>query len=128
MTEKELEGARAMLRESIGKQGLGRVAAELGMSSSGLRQFLGGSNSGLLTQQKVQAWSQRHARGDGLSHQEALLDQLMETVPAALRPTLRREFADRLAAAGAGSVDPPPAEAADPAARPLVYIDLRTSS
>ncbi len=130
MREPDLEGIRAMLRECVANQGLGRIAEQVGMSSSGLRQFLGGSNSGLHTQRKVQAWSQRHAQGDARTRQEVLLDQLMETVPAAVRPGLRREFASRLsAAAGAGSAASPHAEVPDaPARPPIVYIDLRTSS
>jgi hypothetical protein len=128
MSEPDVEGIREMMRECLAHERLGRLADQVGMSSSGLRQFLGGSNAGLDTLRKVQAWSRRRAQGDGRSHQEVLLDQLMETVPAAVRPTLRREFATRLSAAGADSAAAPSIKAQDAAPRPpIVYIDLRSS-
>ncbi|HEX2206555.1 MAG TPA: hypothetical protein VHG93_02675, partial [Longimicrobium sp.] len=99
MDDTELNAIRAMLRECVASQGLGRVADQVGMSSSGLRQFLGGSNSVESTRSKVQAWSRRHLRGDGRTRQEVLLDDLLETVPAAARPALRREFARLLSTA-----------------------------
>ncbi|WP_420129255.1 hypothetical protein [Longimicrobium sp.] len=128
MREPDVEGIRALIRECLAHEKLGRMADQVGMSPSGLRQFLGGSNAGLDTLRKVQAWFERRTRGDARSRQQVLLDELMETVPAAARESLRREFADRLSAAGAPSAASASAEVQDAASRPpIVYIDLRTS-
>ncbi|HEX2206387.1 MAG TPA: hypothetical protein VHG93_13210, partial [Longimicrobium sp.] len=69
-----------------------------------------------------------HLRGDGRTRQEVLLDDLLETVPAAARPALRREFA-RLLSTAATRPDAVSTEAVDSVPAPqIVYIDLRSSS
>lgn len=126
MNDAELDAIRAMMRTSLDGKRLSRLAEEVGVSSSGVRTFLGGATPGREMERKVREWSRRHARGDGRTRQEVLVDELLETVPAEARPAIRPVILRLLSTAGAPAAHP--VHAPDPAAQPqIVYIDLRSS-
>jgi hypothetical protein len=122
MSDPELEAIRAMLRECVASQGLGQVAGQVGMSSSGLRQFLGGTNAGLPTRRKVRAWCRRYVQGDPRTREEVLVDELLAEKPASRRAHLRRRLLQVLADDEAPDA---PARGAVPV-QPIVYLDFRT--
>lgn len=90
MSDPELEANRAMVRAGVASLGLGRVAEQVGMSPSGLRQYMGGTNPLLATREKVRAWCRRHVQGDRRTRREVLVDELVADQPPSQRAALRR--------------------------------------
>jgi hypothetical protein len=124
MTDPELEAIRAMLRACVESQGLKEVAGQVGMSPSGLRQFLGGTNAAPHTRLKVRAWYRRYVLGDRRPRREVLVEELLADQPSNLRAGLRRGILALLsddggAARGAAFPGAVPAQ-------PIVYLDFRT--
>ena len=128
MSDPDLEVVRAMLRERVGNQGLKLIAGQVEMSTSGLRQFLGGTRPIRATRRKVLAWRRRYVDGDLRTEDEVLVDELLAARPGALRPELRRRML-ALLADGNGLKDVPPS---GPDGRgcvilqPVFHLDLRT--
>ena len=126
MSDPDLEAIRAMLRECVGSQGLRRVAGQVGMSPSGLRQFMGGTNAALPTRDKVRAWCRRQVQGDRRTRREVLVDELLADSPAPLRAALRRTILALLADGEAGASRPAGLSGDAAPLQPIVYLDFRT--
>jgi len=108
-----IEVLREAVRRRVADSTLRQVAAEIGMSFSGLHTFLDGTTPHPGTVRKVAAWHVRAASESGNTVDTALaetaLDLLLRHVPPRKRPALRRELVEALVAQAKREQLPPPA-------------------
>jgi hypothetical protein len=79
----ELDRIRKALRSAIERKTLRAVALQVGMSPTGLQQFVAGASPYGKTREKVRAWFYREAGMNSIVTEEAaqLLRRLVGTIP-----------------------------------------------
>jgi hypothetical protein len=90
-TEDELDRIRDALRSAIKRSTLRSVALRVGMSPTGLQEFVAGANPYGKTREKVRAWFYREAGFSSIAPDDAavLLRRLVGTLPEPERGVAR---------------------------------------
>jgi hypothetical protein len=83
MNDVDLSAIRNAIVQRVQKNGLRRIARQVGMSPSGLSKFLHGAAPYEKTRLKMAAWSARLQAGDERSAEDVLIDSLVSTLPKA---------------------------------------------
>lgn len=82
-----------MLRDRVAVMGLRFVAREVGMSPTGVRKVLNGSNPYQTTSTKLEQWAARHRAGQYDTARDAALEALLQGMPYSRRDRAREQIA-----------------------------------